>query len=93
MHCYWHAELHRFAQSECLANLSAEGISNIEHGISNDEVFPLCPIASAFDIPCSIFDILFLLHAGFQIIADISQKVTVQIRVPKQNHLMNSRIG
>jgi hypothetical protein len=31
-------------------------ISNIEQGISNDEVLPL-PVASAFDIPCSIFDI------------------------------------
>jgi hypothetical protein len=48
-----------------------EGISNIEHGISNDEVFSLCPIASAFAIPCSIFDILFLLHALSQPIADI----------------------
>jgi hypothetical protein len=48
-----------------------EGISNIEHGISNDEVFLLCRIASAFDIFYSIFDILFLLHAGSQPIADI----------------------
>jgi hypothetical protein len=48
-----------------------EGISNIEHGISNDEVFPLSHIASAFDIPCSIFDILFLLHAWTQPIEEI----------------------
>jgi hypothetical protein len=38
-------------------------ISNIEHGISNDEVFSLCHIASAFDIFYSIFDILFWFHA------------------------------
>jgi hypothetical protein len=37
--------------------MGPQGISNIEQGILNDEVFP-----SAFDIPCSIFDILFLLH-------------------------------
>jgi hypothetical protein len=54
-----------------------EGISNIEHGISNDEVFSLCHIASAFDIPCSIFDILFLLHPWPQPLADIGQIVAL----------------
>ena len=55
--------------------MRSEGISDIEHGISNDEVFS-SPIASAFDIPCSIFDIFFLLHAWSQPIADIGQTVT-----------------
>ncbi len=33
-----------------------EGISNAEQGMSNVEVFGF---TSTFDIPCSIFDILF----------------------------------
>jgi hypothetical protein len=37
--------------------------------------FILCPIASAFDIPCSIFDILFLSQARLQPIADIGKTV------------------
>jgi hypothetical protein len=51
--------------------IDPQGISNIEQRISNDEVFP-----SAFDIPCSIFVILFLLPSLSQPIADCGQTLT-----------------
>jgi hypothetical protein len=44
-----------FEESRTCLGIVPQGISNIEHGILNDEVFPLCYIASTFDIPCSIF--------------------------------------
>jgi hypothetical protein len=67
----------------CSANPSAVGNSKIislpyaskEYRISNKECrmikYFLCHVTSVFDIPCSIFDIFFLLKARSQPIADI----------------------
>jgi hypothetical protein len=42
-------------QRQVVKRLDADRISNVEQGMSNDEVKPTEPSTSKFDIPCSAF--------------------------------------